>query len=520
MALPAWLSTANVDEWIVVPATASLPTAMSGIEAAYPGTGDVQSQVESWSRGLVVYIGGEPYLACRSGGHLDGAWNGILAFGPLTSDAPTWQIIANSASAVADVIANSNYYADGRPAADHGYGLGVYLPDQNQLLLAGLAAGYGGSAIDYRTFDAFDFGSGSWDVSSYDNSPAIGSNQQGVAVWDPVNSRVLYYLGKSSYPYDALRAFDPIATPGGQHTSVSAGGGAGPYQPASALAFDTSRGHAMFLDNYSDTFKLFDDIGNTSVGPATITLSGDTGITTLGRVGLIYNPDIDRYIAYRDDVGDTKSIYIIDPTPYDSGGSLNWTATKVTPSGGATPVPGSQDGTGIYNRFQYIANADFGGYVMFSDYNGDVMFWPTYINATTEVSNSIELQWSTEAYVSNSVEIQWQSLQYAQNAVELQWSAEAYVSNSVELQWQILALTLVSNSIELQWPVLSYISKGVELQWPVVAYVQNNIELQWSAEAYVSNSIELQWQIGEPARVAQISIRPLRRRIKIQYLGG
>jgi hypothetical protein len=289
-------------------------------------------------------IGGQRYQVCYGGGHADGAWNGLVKFGPLNgagSDAPRWSIFlaASASSAVRD----SFTYSDGRQSAIHSYNLPCGVGDTVYVLATDAKYRDGG-----HNHNAFRF------------SPS------GFAQLATNSGRGDYYSACAHYqgyiytcPGGGQGGFATLTVYNIANNSYTSSGSSIAVQNYASAAVDTNRG------------RLFEVTGGQSLyweltNPASPS-NRRTGLPTpsSNTYGLCYDPDTDQFISA---ISGSLSVRTIDAASLAAGGTPSWQTRTFT---GTTPSSGHSQGT--YGRFQYIP--ELKGYLICPTSTSGVFFY-------------------------------------------------------------------------------------------------------------------------------------------------
>lgn len=338
---PSWYPAAGVSVEIDSGTTIAGAATADGC-ASFPGSDDC-NVTAPWGDGAIVYISSQPYLVVMGGGHSDGAYNGILKFGPLFgagADTPTWSVFL-AASSVGSVSANSGTYSDGRQAAVHSYN--YFVGVGSTLYSMATDASYGGSAVD--TDDVYAF-TPAGQTALADNT--VRTSKYGAA--GHYGGRIFYISANANF--DRLRIYN-IA--GNSWSSESAGDIA--FSNYVAMAIDSTRGAAL-VSNGSDTVYWSDLAGT----PDRATGKNDpSGYDQ----ALDYDPDRDAFVSY---VSGSLTIRELDASSLASGGNPSWTDRPFTGDD-----PPSSDAAGTFGRFAYVP--ELHGFVVAPSSSSSVYFF-------------------------------------------------------------------------------------------------------------------------------------------------
>lgn len=315
-------------------------TAQAAGAGQFPGTDDA-NLCAPWSGGALVTVGGQPYLCAMGGGHSDGAWNGIVKYGPLTgpgSDTPSWSIFL-AASNLSDVVSNAPVYADGRIPACHHYNELVGVGDR--LYVMAPTATYGGSAPEYPR--AYYFTPGG-QTRIADN---IATQLSGACAH--ANGKI-YYRGTTASDWGKLVVHD-IASNGWSsepNADIVA-------TQDNAMAADTTRG------------KIYTTDGVDGVCYDATTLARTTGRAVPSNLtwSIEYDPDRDAFVSW---VSASRTVYELNAAALATGGDPAWTSRSFS---GATPAAAVPAGT--FGRFRYVPQLR--GYIVAPNSDSHVYFY-------------------------------------------------------------------------------------------------------------------------------------------------
>lgn len=289
----------------------------------------------------MVTIGGQPYLVVLGGGHLDGSWNGILKFGPLTgtgSETPTWTLWF-AASAVGDVTINSPTYADGRQSSMHTYNNMVGVgSDLYHMATHGYYNNTGNSSnLAFRTSD----GSPVTQVAR-----ATNINASLFGAFDHWNGKIYGISGNGGQ--DILRVYN-IAS----NSWSSESNGEISLQNYVAIACDTNRGKA-YVSNGTDAYYW--DLTS---------LSRTTKNSPAGwEDTILYDPIRDVFVV---PVAGAAEVKELSASALVSG-SPSWTTRTFTGT-----APTGLEAFGTFGRWRYVAGLR--GYILVPNESSDVWFF-------------------------------------------------------------------------------------------------------------------------------------------------
>jgi hypothetical protein len=158
--LPAWIDREPLFRWIPVPTS---NTANSVAAQPNPGGNGAFQVVDAWG-GAAATPKGDVYL--WGGGHWGYAGNEVYCL-HLNAESPTWERLNQPSS---NVVADVEYYADGRPSPRHTYQ--SFWVAGGKLKSLGGAYVYGSSNVSPRSFDVFDLGTKTWQTKT----SSVGGN--------------------------------------------------------------------------------------------------------------------------------------------------------------------------------------------------------------------------------------------------------------------------------------------------------------------------------------------------------
>lgn len=303
--LPAWLIGAAVGEWVEIAGT--------------DGAG--LSQVNAFS-GFVCTPAGR-IISPLAGGHFDSDDNRTTAI-DLMDDAPSWSVI-NAASDAGDVIAESEYYADGKPSSRHTYNGVFYVPAINRVMTVSCWYPYG-TPTQYGAVDGLDLATNEWDAAgTYTSNPS------------PPQSRGVVFDGTDIWCND-LRKYNPVTdtwtAPISRITNY----------PDTPFAYDSSRGALFGLQWKGSQIMASQVSGGTETEVAINSSAAKTTFESEGPVDAMmqYDPWGDRFLFYSGLSTAAGRVYAITA----SGSSRDMSIVSI--SGTAPEASASQ---GIQGRF-------------------------------------------------------------------------------------------------------------------------------------------------------------------------
>lgn len=335
---PSWYPSAGVVVEINSGTTVS-GAALSGGAGSFPGTSP-SDLCAPWCGGALVYVGGKPYLVVLGGGHTDGAWNGLIKFGPLYgagSDTPSWSIFLAS-SAVGSVVEDAAVYSDGRRTSDHTYNSVVGVNDT--LYAMAVEAAYGGPAFaSGRAFKCTP--SGETEIATNPRTQKFGAASYH-------NGNIYYHTGAGDF--DKLRVYN-IA--GNSWSSESGADQA--FALIVAGACDTNRG-GFYLTNAADgCYWKTSDLSR---------FTGQTAPSTYDEA-VLFDPDRDVFVSY---VSNSLTLRERSASASFAGTNPAWTNRTFT---GTTPPASVAAGT--FGRFCYVP--ELKGYLAVPTSSSHVYFY-------------------------------------------------------------------------------------------------------------------------------------------------
>jgi hypothetical protein len=297
-----------------------------------PGATGPRSVMDAWSG--AAYDTTRDRLIVWGGGHGDYSGNEVYAFDLATL---SWQRLTEPSRDVGGNEA-SGYYPDGLPRSRHTYNSLQYLGGAVDRFVAfGAAALYPGGSTTTPHVDSFNLDTNQWErtipdipdggslissLSAYDSSTGHGwfhAVQGGAFLleYDPTtNSWIPHGDRFSDVPLDIYYTadVDPI-----RHKFVAIGNGR-------VYAWDTNNPG--------------------TVSAVLLPTTGDTQILNAQAPGFVYDPVIDRFVAWQ---GGTD-VYTLNMD------TLVW--TRVRPADDNTVIPTASNNTGTYGRFRYVPSQD------------------------------------------------------------------------------------------------------------------------------------------------------------------
>lgn len=352
--LPQWVENLSLWQWYTIP-----NTALSRVEPPSP-EGNPASKITAWC-GATLKTQGSVYLIAAAGGHADYAGNEVDALA-LNVESPQW-VELHAPSAHEDVIDQSQYYLDLRPAATHTFYATQFINARNRLVITpdhGIfnpseypppPSGY---PFGLRGFmPTFNMATNEWEAPGYAGDYG-GTNGDPIACMvakHPVTEDI-YYSRYGSGWWKWTQAT-------GTWTYVNNNG---PGENYCGAAIDPVRSRMLVVGSFSGSIppRVLDLNGNR----ITVSFGGLGGgpLAMNGYPGVVYDVASDRFLVV-----------------YNSGGSVR--VLRVHPSTWVVDQPATTGTTpatrqnGIHNSVQYVP--ELGGIVLANNYNGNVYFMRT-----------------------------------------------------------------------------------------------------------------------------------------------
>lgn len=302
-----------------------------------PAAVDLRGIIIAWSGGGKSISGHKLYVG-PGGGHNDSANNGIPVFDLEGTTGPTGYTLP-FISAVADVIAASNVYADGLGTSVHGYDGTVYTHHNNCLYRFG-GAWYNPPGNTTNLGVKYDFAAGTCtQLTSHGQSghPSLGT------IYDPDSRKIIVIVGEQ-WNARFFRCDD------NSWSSVKTMGSSGTqyWGKDTCVAYDPVRSRAVAIGNGWNRVSEIDWSAET-ITTNQFTASGDTAILSVNGPSIFKDASRDTYWCFggRHTSPGWQNIYEMDPDTY---------ALTATPFTGDTIVVDSGgDGMwGSYSRFAWM----------------------------------------------------------------------------------------------------------------------------------------------------------------------
>lgn len=340
IALPPWLASAGVNEWIAVSGT----TAPSNL-------GDFSGiAVRDDSAGVQIY-------SALGGGHSGNNTDNSVKVLQLNTAAPAWSTLRSASStAGSDLTGAQAYYtSDGRPMPRHLYSSAWWIPERSEAGFGGIFWGSAGSG-NFPYFDLFSPGSNDWELPTpIDDTPTgAGGNRVLLSARDP-STGYLYATQRSDAA--VMKQLDPSGS--GTWSDITLSGAS---CGSGGNAFDTARGKIFqfscddwFFNNTTGTpFCVQIALGGARTAIALNSSAGKSDmladINQWTTPSTIYDPQGDCFYVYNGATGSLSSsaatkVYKITPNGTSTWDIALLSVTGVTPDAHAN---------GVMNRFFYV----------------------------------------------------------------------------------------------------------------------------------------------------------------------
>lgn len=334
--VPAWRIGQSVNEWREISNTkiSSMPT------YPYHASGLSHAKVSSWVGWSIDQRTSDVY-SVSNGGH-DDYWGNEVNKISLADDAPAWEELLTS-TVEANVTANNDHYADGRPVSRHSYYTQQVIESLDRAFMFGVGSG-STQGFPKAAVDAFHIGTGTFDAAATFAPLPFGLAAGGWTVakhpttediycW-AVNDKVYKWTKGTPGSWAAISGFTPASAEG-----------------SAAAAIDPTRGTSGTMLVAGGNSPLHHTVDLATGVFTAITFGGaDASALTSGFIGmgLLYHPELDKYVAVRGEAG--APVYLIDPD--------TWAVTQLTVTGnGSLPASHQKDSANIvYTRALYVPN--------------------------------------------------------------------------------------------------------------------------------------------------------------------
>ena len=353
---PAWLSGANVLQWVEIPNT-QLLTYMNNLGFTSPG--GTFPGVMAWCGGCVRTNGSE--LVTGLGGHTDYAGNELYSL-RLADNAPSWYQWFNPSYAVGPTsVPGSPYNGDGTPAARHSYFSIQFIDARDKVFTFGASAIWGNGNGGGPTVDSCGYRAGGGPLSPISGWDAAGTNPSLPAAYPPetpivkdASENVWVFSPWSGDVYLWTQSTNSWSLAGVVGVSQAAG------EP---FAYDSKRNRVFRIaDSPSPAGYL--DLGNIAADWTTVrvtpALPSGTGMT-------VYDPVVDCFWFMSYFQGPQAVLYRIDPT--------SWAVTVAAVTGTIPDNSGSTGDQQFHGRFNYCP--ELKGLVFMRDATANVFFLRT-----------------------------------------------------------------------------------------------------------------------------------------------
>lgn len=381
-AVPAWLSSAAVNEWVSISGTALSsvqPTAPTAVAPSNPA-----SKIDAWC-GAALRRSDGTYIIGMAGGHADYAGNEIDTL-RLSADAPAW-VEASPRTADAFLYNRTPFNADLTGSCTHTYHYSQFLESLGAFVV------FNNSGTDYNPASAVPAippvdwpyqspsGAGSGSYAEFRWSPALKLNSAANAVtWQsPTYVPEFPVSGAGSGDWTAALC---VRHPVTDDVYIARTGDR--WRRFNAATRTWSNVSAMWETNYCgaaidptrNRMLIVGGFGST-VGPRVRDLSGNSISVTFGGLGaaaltngdmtyagVVYEERNDRFLVVRN--SEPISVYAVDAS--------TWEVSLLTTTGTA-PVKRTN---GIHNSAQYVPNlGGRSGIVIATKYGSNVAFLRT-----------------------------------------------------------------------------------------------------------------------------------------------
>jgi hypothetical protein len=354
--LPAWVASAALNQWGVVPGLNGTASATAGVMPTKPGDPSAY-ELNAWCGW--AYVPGRGPAAGALGGHTDGSDNRFI-IASIFKDNPSWDKLCDSSPT--HLNNDGAYEPDGKPVSRHTYYSTLWSSALNRVMLVGMF-GTIPNGNTQLTVDGFNLDTNTWDpAGTYPNAtgPRAGypfgvfADENG-DLWTNHGANKLIAATKTWA--NGVNAF------------------AADHVPRDPWAFDSTRNQRFglcFGDNRGSSLAL---------GVCAATIVG--GVQTKNTfnpsaaldqfiaeqpqcLGMVYVPELDAFLAYSGIgtaagrvykiPGSTSTVRDMSLFSYDTSGS----------------PPQATHGAGICSRFTYVP--ELKSIVMMPDARGDVYF--------------------------------------------------------------------------------------------------------------------------------------------------
>lgn len=321
MAVAGPLEDLRPGEWLEMPnsrldAVAAKPPAISqSLYDSMRGIMGILGLTAAWSGG--AYDTSRERLILWGGGHGDYGGNEIYVF---DMNKLAWERLNDPSPGPYD----QKVLSDGAPASVHTYDGIEYIPPPVDRFYARGGGYYPSGNGSEETF-LFDFANKRWERKARKPDFEI----QNLAAYDP-GSELVYDRGTN-----AMYSFNPKTNEWkvvGDQTPFYAGNLTMSVDPKRRLMVAIGDGQGYVWDLRESPLKR-----------TNLSASGSTEIMSPGAPGFVYNPDIDRFVAW----SGGKTVYILNMD------TRVWSKDTLAASNTVTPTNVTASG-GTFGRFQYV----------------------------------------------------------------------------------------------------------------------------------------------------------------------
>jgi hypothetical protein len=358
--MPAWVTQLPLWQWYQIP-----NTALSSVEPSPRPLGITgpQSKISAWC-GASLKRSGSIYLLGAAGGHGDYAGNEVDAL-VLNTDVPKW-IQLRGPTANADLLNDTQFYLDYRPAATHTYYSTQFINSLNRMLIfpsPGMAYGAlppppGGWPYqgDKGWTFSFNLATNDWDKPNQSGYPvaqwpAYGDFTACLCVKHPVTEDVYYSrnYGDGIWKWAAASNTWSRINPYGK----------APWYAGAAI--DPGRDRMLCVGGYGSGSPEIRQVSNGAVTTTTFGGLGASSITLGNYPGVVYDEINYCYLVFRN--SNPIEIFRV------QAGSLAIDQPTIT---GTKPA---QRPNGVLNAIQYVP--ELRGIVIANSYTGNAFFMRT-----------------------------------------------------------------------------------------------------------------------------------------------
>jgi len=352
--VPSWLGA--VGQWTNAP-NSSLTGSGVGWGGTSPGGGTYVALIQRWSGAVLatdgVFRGGAyvsgGHLVNVGGGHTDYGGNELYAYGPFSSNSPTYVRLLDPTVPGTDGTGGVFRNGSGYPVSRHTYDTPQYIVARKSLLLFGCPARYvdGGNN---NSGDLFDFTKNPSSVVPWSNGfdaqitnfPNNGYNRAVSAIDEATG---VYWLLGQGGSNNSLVKFDPSTL-----TSTAFSCSNPNMEDNCAAGFDSVNKILVFGGTTNTILGV--DCRNPAGGASVYTISTTGSGPNSFTLALKYDAPNARFVGWNDT---GKTLYFLTPSGSPYSGGTAWTWTSTTPAGGDTP------GTILFNGNTRANGAMIGG---------------------------------------------------------------------------------------------------------------------------------------------------------------